>query len=191
MTSTFIATAIALTAVQAEAFCSMSSVYSPGTTTKTTTTTTVLNLQRPVAGIHFQLEELEDAEACSTDVLLNADLTVSLGETDGPRYTASSGIWSETSTTYNIEDPENFKRHFEMKISRTFVTGADSKDENELGEFEYNVERTYTGECFLVGESTIAVNGEILDVDEIFGDRRVGFFNMIDATEEREANGVF
>ena len=30
--------------------------------------------------------------------------------------------------------------------------------------------------------SLIAVNGEILDIDEIFGDRRVGFFNMIDTT---------
>jgi hypothetical protein len=41
-----------------------------------------------------------------------------------------------------------------------------------------------------VGASVFAMTGDILDVDEIFGDRRVGFFNMIDTTEERESNSM-
>ncbi|KAL7536681.1 hypothetical protein ACHAXR_007330 [Thalassiosira sp. AJA248-18] len=142
-----------------------------------TATSTALLLQRQLAERHFQLEELEDCETSTTDVLLNTDRSVALGGTNGPLYTAGHGTWEE-----------NFKRFFQMKLMRTFITGADGSDPNEMGEFEYTVERTYNGECFMVGGSTIAMNGEILDVDEIFGERRVGFFNMIDTTEERERN---
>ncbi|KAL7530124.1 hypothetical protein ACHAWF_003251 [Thalassiosira exigua] len=145
-----------------------------------------LNLQRPVGGRHFQLEELEDAEAASTDVLLNPDRTVTLGGTDGPLYISSSGSWSE-SCQYMQDDQsegENFKRLFEMKLTRKFATGSEGTDQSDIGEFEYDVERTYRGECFLVGGSVFAMNGEISDVDEIFGERRVGFFNMIDTTQE-------
>ena len=67
-----------------------------------------------------------------------------------------------------------------MKLRRTFISGTDNEQHtHEIGEFKYSVERTYTGECFLVGGTLIAMNGEIHDVDEIFGDRRVGFFNMV------------
>jgi len=156
-------------------------------------TTTTLLLQRPVSGRHFQLEELEDAETSTTDVLLNADMTVTLGGTNGPLYTASSGTWSESSQFLKDDqnEPEEFKRMFELKLTRRFITGADGPEgTTEIGEFEYDVERTYRGECFIVGESTFAMNGEILDVDEVFGDRRLGFFNMIDTTEERENNAM-
>ena len=50
---------------------------------------------QPLAGLHLQLEELEDAETSTTEVFLNDDFTVALGETDGPRYIASEGTWSE------------------------------------------------------------------------------------------------
>ena len=67
-----------------------------------------------------------------------------------------------------------------MKLKRTFISGTDNeKNTHEIGEFKYSVERTYTGECFLVGGTLIAMNGEIHDIDEMFGDRRVGFFNMV------------
>ena len=51
---------------------------------------------QPLAGLHLQLEELEDAETSTTEVYLNGDHTVTLGETDGPRYIASEGTWSES-----------------------------------------------------------------------------------------------
>ena len=149
---------------------------------------TALHLQRPVGGRHFQLEELEDAEASTTDVLLNPDMTVTLGGTNGPLYVSSHGTWSESCVGVGNDDQnaEDFKRLFTMKLTRRFVTGAEGTDATDVGEFEYDVQRTYEGECFLVGGSVFAMNGEILDVDEIFGERRVGFFNMIDTTEERE-----
>eukprot|EP00581_Thalassiosira_minuscula_P006153 CAMPEP_0183743060 /NCGR_PEP_ID=MMETSP0737-20130205/65022_1 /TAXON_ID=385413 /ORGANISM="Thalassiosira miniscula, Strain CCMP1093" /LENGTH=208 /DNA_ID=CAMNT_0025978663 /DNA_START=13 /DNA_END=639 /DNA_ORIENTATION=- len=154
---------------------------------------TSLHLQRDIGGRHFQLEELEDSEASTTDILLNNDRSVTLGSTNGPLYIASSGIWSESCQFLHEdqENPDEFRRSFEMKLARTFVTGDDnSQDATDIGEFQYEVERTYVGECYLVGGSVFAMNGEILDVDEIFGERRVGFFNMIDTTEERENNAM-
>ena len=53
-------------------------------------------VSQPLAGLHLQLEELEDAETSTTEVFLNDDFTVTLGETDGPRYIASEGTWSES-----------------------------------------------------------------------------------------------
>ena len=73
-----------------------------------------------------------------------------------------------------------------MKLARTFISGSDNEKNTNIGEFNYSVERTYVGNIQLVGGSLLAVNGEILDIDEIFGDRRVGFFNMLDTTEERK-----
>ncbi|KAL9180862.1 hypothetical protein ACHAXT_011315 [Thalassiosira profunda] len=162
-------------------------------------TNTALHLQRqavdrgasiglPLAGRHFQLEELEDAEASTTDVLLNPDMTVTLGGTNGPLYVSSHGTWSESGQ--DDQTAEDFQRTFQMKLTRRFASGAEGQDGTEVGKFEYDVERTYEGEGFLVGGSVLAMNGEILDVDEIFGERRVGFFNMIDTTEEREENAM-
>lgn len=141
-----------------------------------------------MGGRNFQLEELEDAESACTDILLNSDLTLTVGETDGPRYVTADGTWSESLVGLHSDDQSgdgsNFKRYFSMKLRRTFVGGTEEKDSTDMGEFEYSVERRYDGECYLVGGSTFAMNGDILDVDEIFGERRVGFFNMIDTTVE-------
>ena len=113
-----------------------------------------------MSGIHFQLEELEDAETSTSEVMLNDDLTVSLGETDGPRYIASEGSWTES--YIGEEQEENFQRCFTMKLTRTFVFGDDNQSHNtNIGEFQYSVERTYTGEVFLVGGAVLAMNGEI------------------------------
>lgn len=149
---------------------------------------TSLRLQRPMSDRHFQLEELEDAETSTTDVVLNGDRTVTLAGTNGPLYVASHGTWSDRVAGPDDEPAsgEASRRLFEMTVARTFVTGMDEADATKVGEFEYSVERTYKGECSLVGGSLLSMTGEILDVDEIFGDRRVGFFNMIDTSEERE-----
>eukprot|EP00571_Detonula_confervacea_P016764 CAMPEP_0172297512 /NCGR_PEP_ID=MMETSP1058-20130122/505_1 /TAXON_ID=83371 /ORGANISM="Detonula confervacea, Strain CCMP 353" /LENGTH=217 /DNA_ID=CAMNT_0013006673 /DNA_START=120 /DNA_END=773 /DNA_ORIENTATION=+ len=202
-----IAAFFALTA-QTDAFSSTQIVHHHHTPTSShchasaSTYSTSLNLQQqPFSDRHFQLEELEDAETSTTDVLLNSDLTVSLGETDGPLYTAAEGTWSEDCEYMSVSDDDydqstldvenNLKRSFTMKLARTFVTGVEKAEAStDIGEIKYSVERTYKGECTLVGGSVFAMNGEILDVDEIFGDRRVGFFNMIDATEERENNAM-
>ena len=105
-------------------------------------------------------------------VLLKPDHTITLGTTDGPPCSTSSGIWSEVQDT-TIDG--NDKRYFEMKLARTFQTGHAGSASTDIGEFEYSVERTYMGEITLVGGSLLAMNGQILDVDDIFGERKVGF----------------
>ena len=144
-----------------------------------------LFLNSDLVGKHFQLEELEDAEKCNTDILLNNDKTVTVGSTDGPLFRSSQGIWGTS-----IDDSSEEKSEFEMKLSRTYVAGEQSKDATEIGEFTYSVERFYNGVVTSVGGSLVAVEGTILDVDDIFGTREVGFFNMIDTTDARVEDSV-
>lgn len=70
-----------------------------------------------------------------------------------------------------------------MTIKRKFKSGNDGSD---MGEFEYELERTYIGDMTAVGES-VAVTGVMHCSDVLSGeDQEVGFFNMIDATDVRE-----
>jgi hypothetical protein len=118
---------------------------------------------------HFQLEELEDAETCTTDIYLNADNTITVGTTNGPLFLSGKGTWSTSSS--------DGKTLFEMIMTRRYQTGKEGKQKTDIGEFEYDVKRTFRGELTLVGGTALAVNGEILDVDTdgIFDDRRVSF----------------
>jgi hypothetical protein len=122
------------------------------------------------AGKYFQLEELEDSESATTEILLNADLSVAVGETDGPLFTHARGTWSQ--------DKDG---SFVMKIARIYKAGREKTD---MGEFEFEVERSFIGVMSLVG-ACMSVTGSIHSEDDIFGDREVGFFNMIDTTDLR------
>jgi len=133
----------------------------------------------PFAGRHFELEELEDADSSTTDVLLNADSSVTLGGSNGPVWTTSSGSWEQTSNV-----------HFLMVLTRRYAGGREGQATTDMGEFQYDVTRTFRGEVVAVGGTVLAVNGEIVDADEVFGDRRVGFFNMIDTTDEKDELGL-
>jgi hypothetical protein len=125
------------------------------------------------AGKYFQLEELEDRETATTEVLLNADLSVAVGVTDGPIFTQARGTWSQG------EDGS-----FAMKIVRKYQAGRETSTWTDMGEFEFEVERSFTGDMSLVGEC-MSVTGSIHSEDDILGDREVGFFNMIDTTDMR------
>jgi len=138
-----------------------------------------------IEGKHFQLEELEDAEKCTSDILLNSDMTVTVGTTDGPIFSSFYGTWSES-----FDESREDRAMFEMKMSRTYTGGGESNDPTDIGEFTYEVERTFSGLLTVVGGSLVAVEGLILDVDELFGTREVGFFNMIDTSEARVADSV-
>jgi hypothetical protein len=71
---------------------------------------------------------------------------------------------------------------FVMSITKTFDAGQDNSD---MGEFQYELERTFQGEMIEVGES-VAVTGVMLCDDPLTGkDQKVGFFNMIDGTDVR------
>jgi len=52
-----------------------------------------------------------------------------------------------------------------------------------LGEFTFDVERTYIGQIAQVGNK-LAMTGSLWANDPFHGDTEVGFFNMIDSTEE-------
>jgi hypothetical protein len=124
------------------------------------------NISNYPGGKHYQLEELEDSETCTTDIFLNDDSTLLVGETSGPLYLSGSGSWS-------TESAANGKTLFEMELNRRYNTGKEASQKTDIGEFNYDVTRTFRGELNLVGGTVLAMNGEILDVDVVFGDRRV------------------
>ena len=92
-----------------------------------------------VGSKYFQLEELEDREASTTEVFLSSDGRVMLTETDGPPPTSATGNWEKGTNN-----------DFKMTLVRSFGGGRSSSD---IGEFSFTVERRFTGELSLVGGS--------------------------------------
>eukprot|EP00532_Pseudo-nitzschia_australis_P007084 CAMPEP_0168180682 /NCGR_PEP_ID=MMETSP0139_2-20121125/10695_1 /TAXON_ID=44445 /ORGANISM="Pseudo-nitzschia australis, Strain 10249 10 AB" /LENGTH=349 /DNA_ID=CAMNT_0008100971 /DNA_START=228 /DNA_END=1276 /DNA_ORIENTATION=- len=89
---------------------------------------------------YYQLEELEDADNCTTELFLKHDGTVDVMETDGPLFSKAVGNW---------EIKEN---QFAMTITKTFATGTNNKsDPTGMGEFTFAVERVFEGEMTVVG----------------------------------------
>uniref|UniRef100_A0A6T8HJV6 Jacalin-type lectin domain-containing protein n=1 Tax=Proboscia inermis TaxID=420281 RepID=A0A6T8HJV6_9STRA len=121
---------------------------------------------------HFQLEEMEDKDSCATDIFLEENGNVVVGDGDGPISIKSTGTWSQE------EDGS-----FLMSIIRTFGGGLEATKEWDLGEFTFDVERTYIGQIAQVGNK-LAMTGSLWANDPFHGDTEVGFFNMIDSTEE-------
>lgn len=121
---------------------------------------------------YYQLEEMEDRENCTTELFLKEDGTVLVGDTDGPLWTDAKGEWMIAPGTND----------FVMTITRTFGAGQEN---SPMGEFEYQLERTFQGDMTEVGES-VAITGVLLSEDPMTGeDKEVGFFNMIDGTDVR------
>jgi len=139
---------------------------------------------------------MEDKDTCTTELFLTLDRTVEFGDTDGPIPLESSGSWEVAPDTND----------FSMTVTRKFNTGAESTD---MGEFTYErklfsdnvcrfsgsikfnhsifasaVVRTYTGEMTKVGDA-VGITGVMHNMDDLLGDEEIGFFNMIDATDER------
>lgn len=126
------------------------------------------------ANKYYNLEELEDKETCVTEVFLNPDGKVTVGVTDGPIFAQATGDWS-------VDNSGSFK----MVLTRKYETGRSTKISTDMGEFSFSVERVLTGTMSHVGE-LVAVEGIVHSVDEVVGDREVGFFEMIDTTEARK-----
>lgn len=125
-------------------------------------------LSSSVAGKHFQLEELEDKETCTTDIFLTEDMKVEVGETNGPPPSKSIGTWEEGDGS------------FKMVIERIFGAGRGAVESTDLGEFEYSVTRTFKGEITEVGNN-LAITGTIT-CNKL--DSEVGYFNLIDTSSE-------
>ncbi|KAL3936655.1 MAG: hypothetical protein SGARI_002461 [Bacillariaceae sp.] len=115
---------------------------------------------------------MEDRENCTTELFLQEDGTVVLGDTDGPLWTDAIGEW--------LIKPDT--NDFVMTVTKKFGAGHDNSD---MGEFEYELERIYQGDMTEVGES-VAITGKMLCEDPLTGkEQEVGFFNMIDGTDVR------
>ena len=127
---------------------------------------------------YFQLEELEDSESCTTEIYLQSDGEVVIGQTDGPIFVNAKGIWELSADN-----------KFRMSISRSYKTGQSGTD---MGEFMYSTERIFLGEITSIG-SAVGIAGAILpgsDSGIHFGDGfdptyEIGYFNMIDTTSAR------
>ena len=95
-----------------------------------------------------------------------------MGKTDGPIWTNAIARWAVVPGTNN----------FKMGLTRIYPGGQSNTD---MGEFAYEVHRSYTGEMTKVGDS-VAITGVMTAHDENGdGAIEVGFFNMIDGTDVR------
>jgi hypothetical protein len=98
----------------------------------------------------YQLEEMEDKDACTTELFLLNDGSIQVSETNGPPPAKSSGQW-------RLESNNDGGGVFEMTIVRTYGTGNQNTD---LGEFTFNVERNFIGNVSIVG-GLVSVTGAI------------------------------
>eukprot|EP00546_Thalassionema_frauenfeldii_P011758 CAMPEP_0178928312 /NCGR_PEP_ID=MMETSP0786-20121207/19812_1 /TAXON_ID=186022 /ORGANISM="Thalassionema frauenfeldii, Strain CCMP 1798" /LENGTH=81 /DNA_ID=CAMNT_0020604119 /DNA_START=451 /DNA_END=696 /DNA_ORIENTATION=- len=67
-----------------------------------------------------------------------------------------------------------------MTLVRKFAAGQAHSD---MGHFEYEVQRIFEGDVTTIGDS-VGITGEIQTNIQ----QKVGYFNMIDTTDEREKN---
>ena len=107
---------------------------------------------------------MEDKEACTTEIFLSQDGTVTLTETNGPPPVASHGRWSivddtndDTNDDNNDNDDDANGKRFEMAVTRTYSSGRDHTD---VGEFNFDVERTFIGYLSYVG-NLVSVEGSM------------------------------
>lgn len=120
--------------------------------------------------MYFQVEEMEDKDSCTTEVLLNKDNTVTLFQTNGPLFVAATGKWRLKPDLT-----------FQMTLTRTYETGQKSKELTDMGIFQFTTERSFVGELSKIGAKQ-GVEGSMYDGDWYSIDRKVGFFEMIDTT---------
>jgi hypothetical protein len=134
-------------------------------------------------GKYFQIEEMEDRDACTTEVILNPNSTVTTLETNGPIHIHAMGYWKLDKMTGD----------FIMTLHRTYEAGRDSKISTDVGVFTFTTIRKFIGRLYNIGIKQ-GISGNIYDVtsDSDHQDiddttpvtelRKVGFFEMIDTT---------
>lgn len=71
-----------------------------------------------------------------------------------------------------------------MTITRRYEAGVEEREATAMGVFEFDVERSFQGQITMIGDC-MAVEGVVWSLDDLFGDKEVGFFNMIDTTNAR------
>jgi len=115
---------------------------------------------------------MEDKEDCTTEVILNSDLSVTLLQTNGPPFVKAVASWKK-------EDDGTF----EMEIKRVYEGGAESKGSSDMGPFTFSTIRKFQGQMSKIG-AKVGIEGAILD--GLNQEKKVGFFEMIDTTVGEE-----
>ena len=130
-------------------------------------------------GKYFQIEEMEDRDSCTTEVVLNPDSTVSTLETNGPLHKDATGSWELDKITGD----------FTMILKRTYEAGRESKIPTDVGVFTFTTIRKFVGTLYNIGIKQ-GIRGNIYDVTDIHDDNsdapKVGYFEMIDTTLEED-----
>mmetsp|Transcript_28051 Transcript_28051/g.42779 ORF Transcript_28051/g.42779 Transcript_28051/m.42779 type:complete len:200 (-) Transcript_28051:95-694(-) len=119
---------------------------------------------------YFQLEEMEDKDRCTTELFLRADRRVQIGITDGPRHSDGVGTWE-------VQEGGTILK---MTLVRKFNAGDKKTD---MGEFSYDIRRNFEGSVTLIG-NLVGIEG----CTRAEANQEVGYFTMIDTTEDREKN---
>lgn len=115
---------------------------------------------------------MEDEDKCITELKLNYDGTIWIGESDGPLCRHATGSWKQ-----------NDDGSIDFKLVRTYRAGNDAREATGMGEFEYTVERQFTGSAAAVG-SKLSYQGVVHLIDDVLGDKEVGYFEMIDVSDD-------
>merc|ERR1711862_896833 len=136
----------------------------------------------------YQLDEREDKEECITEIQLKQNYAAIIGDTDGPVPVEASGSWALIDGKFKMSITRKFESVGQkkglMSEPTVKVTPTSQAIKTDIGEFTFDVVRTYTGSVSKVGEK-IAVEGVIHLVDDVLGDEEVGYFSLIDTTEDR------
>jgi hypothetical protein len=119
---------------------------------------------------YFQIEEMEDRDSSTTEVLLNRDETVGVLTTNGPPFVEASGKWRLKSDGT-----------FQMTLFRTYESGQERRESSDMGVFNFVTQRSFVGQLSKIGAKQ-GIEGAMLDGDWYATDRKVGFFEMIDTT---------
>jgi hypothetical protein len=77
-----------------------------------------------------------------------------------------------------------------MVLKRVYQGGEPPLKSTDVGEFKYEVKRSYEGELSHVGAEMAITGGKIHLFDDELGDEAVGFFNLLDTTSARPGGTV-
>ena len=101
----------------------------------------------------MQLQELEDDEETRTQLIFNADGTISHGATDGPPPAGFCGLW------------QCGEGQFQMTVSRSYASPSATLDPSQRGGLDgpigYTVVRVYEGAVNPDSTGVAVVNGRI------------------------------
>ena len=132
----------------------------------------------------FQLEEMEDKESCTTELVLRADSTVVVGETNGPPCVSATGTWKVVPDT--AFGTTNSPGTLQVELQRVYDAGREKQAGTDMGQFTFTVQRRLVGPIQRIGSSLLMIEGSIHDLDDSFTDRSLGYFSMIDNVEPTE-----